>query len=473
MEVMAADPSSPAPLGPAAALPEPPYHHPPADRPATPPLKPAAAGAGLRTPSPSPSVQVSGYSLHELLLLSPPPPSSRRHRSRTRGAAGTGVDESLEMVAVAGTPTPPRRRRRGAAEQCAAPALASPRNTRRARRRLEKDVEAEEDAARRARRRKSTRAAPKAAAAADKAAAAVGVNEEDTSMALVPACQDATHGTDFVEESGWEGLWEGIVELVMWRNVAKSVLWFGFGSMFFFSRSFSREITFRHVKFDTLQPDIPGILYVSSPYSCNELWVTICSPISALCHLGVMILGLAFFKDSLPQRPQLERGRSFRLTEEDVIRASQAMLPIANSMISTAQLIFSGEPSMTLKVLPVLLFGARYGSLVTVWRLLAAGFFTSFTVPKLYSCYSSQIHKRVEILRDRALEAWKSCPRKKLVTATAVTMCWNMFSVKTRVMAAFVSLVILRYNQKYRKVDINPGVEICQDDEGQKMEMDE
>ncbi|RLN03388.1 reticulon-like protein B17 [Panicum miliaceum] len=34
-------------------------------------------------------------------------------------------------------------------------------------------------------------------------------------------------------------------------------------------------------------------------------------PISALCHLGVMILGLAFFKDSVPQRPQVERGRSF------------------------------------------------------------------------------------------------------------------------------------------------------------------
>jgi hypothetical protein len=123
------------------------------------------------------------------------------------------------------------------------------------------------------------------------------------------------------------------------------------------------------------------------------------------------------------------------LTEDDVLRAARAVLPVANSMISTAQVIFSGEPSMTLKVLPALLFGAKYGSLVTVWRLLATGFFTSFTLPKLYSCYSSQIHKRVEILRDRALEAWKSCPRKKLVAGTAVTMCWNMFSVKTRIIA--------------------------------------
>lgn len=46
----------------------------------------------------------------------------------------------------------------------------------------------------------------------------------------------------------------------------------------------------------------------------------------------------------------MENGRSFKLTEEDVLRASRAVLPIANSMISTAQVIFSGEPSMTLKV---------------------------------------------------------------------------------------------------------------------------
>ncbi|XP_062217357.1 reticulon-like protein B17 [Phragmites australis] len=444
-----------APVPPEAAsgkLPAPPYHHPPADEAVTPPPKPKAAAVGLRTPSPSPSVQVSGHSLHDLLLLSPPPPSSRRHRSRQRGAVA-GVDESLEMVSAAGTPTPPRRRRRGAGEQCAAPALASPRNARRARRRLEKEVENEEDAARRARRRKSTMAAPKTATAVDKAVTAA-VYEEDTRLALVPACTDATHdtGTDLVEHSGWEGFWERIVELVMWRNVAKSALWFGFGSMFFFSCSFSREIAF--------------------------------SPITALCHLGVMILGLAFFKDSVPQRkinmnlqlgskPQLDRGTSFQLTEEDVLRASRAVLPIANSMISTAQVIFSGEPSMTLKVLPILLFGAKYGSLVTVWRLLATGFFTSFTLPKLYSYYSSQIHKRVEILGDRVLEAWKSCPRKKLVAATAVTMCWSMFSVKTRVMAAFVSLVILRYNQKYRKADMNPEVESCQNEQGQKMEMDD
>ncbi|CAM0913575.1 unnamed protein product [Alopecurus aequalis] len=400
--MVATDRPSPAP---AAKHPAPPYHHSPApdeEELATPP-------PGHRSP-----LQLCGHSLHELLLLSPSP-SPRRSRSRQRGAA---VDSSLELAG-----TPPRRARRAAA-----PAGASPRNARRARRRLEKEAEPEEDALRKARRRRSARVAPKAVAAVavDKA--------EDMSLALVPAPTDATHDTrtEAPEQSGWEGLWERIVELVMWKDVAKSALWFGLGSMFFFSCSFSREITF--------------------------------SPISAFCHLGVMILGLAFCKDSVPQsRQPVETGRNFQLTEEDLLRAAGAVLPVANSLISTAQVIFSGNPSMTLKVLPVLLIGAKYGSLVTLWRLLATGFFSSFTLPKLYMCYSTQIQRTVENLRDRALEAWKSCPRKKLVAGTAVTMCWNLFSIKTRFLAAFISLAILRYNHEHRKAGVNPEAECCQD----------
>uniref|UniRef100_A0A453JT93 Reticulon domain-containing protein n=1 Tax=Aegilops tauschii subsp. strangulata TaxID=200361 RepID=A0A453JT93_AEGTS len=184
--------------------------------------------------------------------------------------------------------------------------------------------------------------------------------EDGMSLALVPASADATHvtGTDALEQSGWESLWERVVELVMWKDVAKSALWFGLGSMFFLSCSFSREITF--------------------------------SPISVFCQLGVMILGLAFFKDSVPQSRQPVRERNFQLTEKDVLRAAGAVLPIANSIISTAQVIFSGNPSMTLKVLPVLLFGAKYGSLVTVWRLLATGFLHQFYTPKaLYLLFNS------------------------------------------------------------------------------------
>lgn len=46
----------------------------------------------------------------------------------------------------------------------------------------------------------------------------------------------------------------------------------------------------------------------------------------------------------------MEQARSFQLTEENVLLAARAVLPIANSFISVAQVIFSGDPSMTLKV---------------------------------------------------------------------------------------------------------------------------
>jgi hypothetical protein len=41
----------------------------------------------------------------------------------------------------------------------------------------------------------------------------------------------------------------------------------------------------------------------------------------------------------------------------------------------------------------------------------------------------------VEGLNARILNAWKSCPRKKLIAAAAATTFWNVASVKTRVMA--------------------------------------
>lgn len=64
--------------------------------------------------------------------------------------------------------------------------------------------------------------------------------------------------------------------------------------------------------------------------------------------------------------------------------------------------------------------------------------------PKLSLFFSS-----VEILRDQALEAWKFCPRKKLVAATAVTMCWNLLSVKTRVMAGTYAEMIDTFEITY------------------------
>lgn len=43
-----------------------------------------------------------------------------------------------------------------------------------------------------------------------------------------------------------DGLWELMVELVMWKNAAKSSLWFGLGTMFFISSLLSKDVSFRY-----------------------------------------------------------------------------------------------------------------------------------------------------------------------------------------------------------------------------------
>lgn len=213
-----------------------------------------------------------------------------------------------------------------------------------------------------------------------------------------------------------KGLWEIFSELIMWKDTARSTLWFGLGSLFFVSSSFSRECGF--------------------------------SVISAASHLGILVLALAFFYDSVPQRQQLTWRGNFQLTEEDIVRVARVVLPVANEVLSKSREIFSGEPSMTLKVAPILLFTAKYGHLMTPWRLFATGFFLSFTAPKLYSSYAQQIHERVEAVRNYVSETWKSCQHKKLIAASAATVIWNLLSAKTRIVAAFMSVVVLRYHRQ-------------------------
>ncbi|XP_035841626.1 reticulon-like protein B17 isoform X1 [Helianthus annuus] len=78
---------------------------------------------------------------------------------------------------------------------------------------------------------------------------------------------------------------------------------------------------------------------------------------------------------------------------------------------------------------------SEYGHIATFKRLCALGFFIGFTGPKLYSLYSDQICKKV----------WSGCSHKKIVAASAATTFWNLTSIKTRIFAAFISLVIFRW----------------------------
>ncbi|XP_071724932.1 reticulon-like protein B17 [Rutidosis leptorrhynchoides] len=350
------------------------------------------------TPSPR-----SIRSSQELLLLSPSP----RPKSRPR------LTDRLEMAAAAeegGVMEQIGCKRRGKSRAAQMSLLGncggSPRNNRRQRRRVdyneareERELNLAEEIGKLRRRRHNN-----------------GKSKKEK-LSLVPAvAPPATLSPkvdDDVGEDHLERIGQMISDMVMWRDVAKSSLWFGFGCICFLSSCFAGGINF--------------------------------SIFSAISQLGLLCLAASFFSNSVCQRNNADTRSLFKLKEDDILRVGRLILPATNLAISKTRELFSGEPSMTLKVIPFLLLGAEYGHLITMWRLFALGFFFSFTIPKLYSSHSSQINQKAENLKRCLLDAWGARSHKKLVATSAITAFWNLSSVKTRIFTVFIALVILRY----------------------------
>lgn len=351
-----------------------------------------------KTPSPATLSLRNSNSLplHELLLLSPSP----LRKSKTR------LTDRLEMAEELVEPNGSRRRCKSRAAQMGLLGCASPRNSRRTRRRSELEIREEkepslmEEMGKPRKRRHSGR--PK-----------------KEKLSLVPSMPSSSSSPKTEDEDGsnLDRIGQMITDLIMWRDAAKSSLWFGFGTLCFFSSCFAKGINF--------------------------------SIFSVISQLGLLFLGASFLSNSISQRNNVATKRDLRLKEDDILRLGKLILPATNLAISKTRELFSGEPSMTLKVAPFLLLGAEYGHLITIWRLCAIGFFMSFTIPKLYLCYSIQINQKAECIKWWVLEAWGACSHKKIVAASAVTAFWNLSSVKTRIFTAFISLVVLRYYRQH------------------------
>lgn len=340
-------------------------------------------------PSPSNTLSPRPHKIHDLLLLSLSP----HPKSKTRLA------ERLELADQ--HPTEPKGS--GRRYKTRNSALASPKNNPRSRRRFEHEIREErdlgllEEMGKPRKRRNSGRSK----------------KEKLDSVTSIPSPK-ANEGAG----CNLDRIGQLMTDLIMWNDVAKSSLWFGFGSLCFVSSCFASGVSF--------------------------------SAFSMISQLGLLVLVVAFFSNSVGQRDITER-RDIKLNEDGILKAARVILPAANLAICKTGELFSGDPSTTLKVAPFLLLGAGYGHLINLWNLCALGFFLSFTCPKLYCSYSIQINGKVKFLRHRVLEAWKACSHKKIVAASAATAFWNMTSIKTRIFAAFISLVIIRYHRQYSK----------------------
>ncbi|KAJ0239160.1 Reticulon-like protein B17 [Hirschfeldia incana] len=346
----------------------------------------------------------------DLVCLSPKsndtPPKPSSSPSPLRKSSKTRLDERLQMASEDAAALVVRKQQ-GKGKGGQKGPLASPRNTRRSRRRSEPVAESVVDEAPKPRKRKPNARSKK---------------EKQTLSSHLPNDDDDAS----CQSSDLNRIGEVISDLVMWRDVAKSTLWFGFGCLSFLSSCFAKGLNF--------------------------------SLFSAVSNLGLVLLCGSFLSNTLSQRNKEETKREFHVSEDDVLRLSRRLLPAANFLISKTSQLFSGEPSMTLKVTPFLLIGAEYGHLITLWRLSAFGFFLSFTVPKLYSCYTDQISQKVERVKTRIGEAWEVCSHKKILAGSAVTAFWNLTSIRTRIFAVFIILVIFRYRRQ-NLVQLNPTEE--------------
>nr|AAD21707.1 hypothetical protein [Arabidopsis thaliana] len=314
------------------------------------------------TPNPS-----SPVPLRDILLL--PPSPLRKSRTRLSDRLEMTSEDAMAVV-----------RKRGKGKGGQKSLLASPRNPRRSRRRSEAVEEKEanlviEEIVKLPPRKRKTNGRPK----------------KDKQSSAPPLCSSSDLPNTCQSDLNLIG--EIISDLVMWRDVAKSTLWFGFGC----SIRFVKVMTF----FFVLKRFLGGF----QSRTCVTLRVLLVKHSLSKLIVSVILQCVVTF------RKNEDTKRAFHVT-------------------------------------PFLLLGAEYGHLITLWRLSAFGFFLSFTIPKLYSCYTHQISQKVERVKTRIGEAWGVCSHKKILAGSAVTAFWNLTSIRTRIFAVFIILVIFRYRRQ-------------------------
>ncbi|OVA09232.1 Reticulon [Macleaya cordata] len=218
---------------------------------------------------------------------------------------------------------------------------------------------------------------------------------------------------------------QNIVDLVMWRDVSKSTLVFGFGSFVLLSSSFTKDLNF--------------------------------SLISAVSYMGLLYLAAIFLYKSIICRGAIDFEDSSKnlVGEEEAIWLLKMILPYLNEFLLKLRSLFSGDPATTMKLAVLLFILARCGSSITIWKVAKLGFFGVFTVPKICSSYSTQLTGYGKFWIRRFRDAWDSCSHKKAVALAGFTLVWNLSSIVARIWAVFMLIVAVRYYQQ--SILINDG----------------
>ncbi|CAL5011644.1 unnamed protein product [Urochloa decumbens] len=216
---------------------------------------------------------------------------------------------------------------------------------------------------------------------------------------------------------------QNIVNLVMWRDVSKSALVFGFGTFLLISSSYAKDLNF--------------------------------NTITAASYAGLIYLGLRFLRKSILNRGETvdcdderDSERCYLVGEEEAIWLLRVVLPYINEVLLNLRSLFSGEPATTMKLALLLFAMARCGNFVTLWTLAKLVFFGVFIIPKVCSSYSTQLARYGKFWLDRFRDAWESCSHKKAVVAAVFTLVWNVSSTVARVWAVFMLVVAMKLYQQ-------------------------
>ncbi|KAI3889598.1 hypothetical protein MKX03_017603 [Papaver bracteatum] len=213
---------------------------------------------------------------------------------------------------------------------------------------------------------------------------------------------------------------QNLVDLVMWRDVSKSALVFGFGAFLILSSSFTKDLHF--------------------------------SLISAISYMGLLYLATRFLYTSIICRgaaySEEESNDTLMVGEEEAVWLLRLILPYLNEFLLKLKSLFSGDPATTMKLGVLLFILARCGSSITIWKVAKLGFFGIFTVPKVCSSYSTQLTGCGKFWIRRFQDAWDSCTHKKAVALAGFTLVWNLSSIVARIWAVFMLIVALRYYQQ-------------------------
>ncbi|KAK4769328.1 hypothetical protein SAY86_027478 [Trapa natans] len=212
---------------------------------------------------------------------------------------------------------------------------------------------------------------------------------------------------------------QNLSDLVMWRCLPKSVIAFGLGTL----------------------------IIISS--SCMSV-ANICF-ISAISYLGLVCLSAIFLYRSFIWRDFIDIADTLLLSElgeEEAHRLTKLALPYFNGFAGQLRAMIYGEPAITLKLAVVLFVLARCGSFITMWNMIKLGFFVAFTIPKLWSLYSTQLADQGRYWIHASKITWDSCPQKEAVAAVVLILVLGFSCNITRIWAGFMLLVFFRYYQQ-------------------------